>query len=91
MIQSELSVGIVQSDIIWEDKLHNFDKYELLLSHRKDYDIVVLPEMFSSGFSVNTEKCAEEPKGESFEWMQKMSKQMQSAFAGSVSDRKSVV
>lgn len=84
MIQSELSIGIVQSDIIWEDKFHNFEKYESLLSHRKGYDIVVLPEMFSCGFSVNTDKCAEEPKGESFEWMQKMSKQMQSAFAASV-------
>ncbi len=84
MIHPELTIGIVQSYIVWENKLKNFEKYETLLAHRKGFDIVVLPEMFSCGFSVNTDKCAEESKGASFEWMCNLSKRLNAAVVASI-------
>lgn len=48
-----MKVGIIQLDIIWEEKEQNFLKVEKLINKRKDYDLIVLPEMFNTGFSMN--------------------------------------
>ena len=51
---------MVQSDIAWENKKSNFSKYEGLLEKLKGKtDLIVLPEMFSTGFSMNSERLAE--------------------------------
>ncbi|MCX8034562.1 MAG: carbon-nitrogen family hydrolase [Thermodesulfovibrio sp.] len=48
-----MKVGIVQLDIIWEEKEQNFLKVEKLINKKKDCDLIVLPEMFNTGFSMN--------------------------------------
>ena len=55
----KLNVGIVQLDIAWENRDCNFKKYDSLIPSDKNYDLIILPEMFSSGFSVSTAICAE--------------------------------
>ncbi len=63
-------ISIVQPDIIWEDKSSNFKKIEKLISRIKiKTDIVILPEMFSTGFSMNQDKLRESPGKETFKWM----------------------
>ena len=56
----ELRVSIVQTNIIWENKQENLrllrDKLQML---HGTTEIVVLPEMFSTGFSMNSRKLAE--------------------------------
>jgi predicted amidohydrolase len=63
-------ISIVQPDIAWEDKSSNFKRIERLISQISNKtDIVILPEMFSTGFSMNQEKLSESPGKETFRWM----------------------
>ncbi|WP_413531474.1 nitrilase-related carbon-nitrogen hydrolase [Empedobacter brevis] len=83
-IQNKLKISLIQYDVIWEDTQAN-QLYldELLMNHKTD--LILLPEMFSSGFSMNVEKIGQKPFGETFEWMQQKAKELNSAIAGSVS------
>lgn len=53
---------LVQLDIVWEDRTANFDRVERLLDDTdvRPGDLIVLPEMFDSGFSLNTENTADD-------------------------------
>ena len=55
-------------DIKWENKAKNFLKIEQLLKD-KTADLFLLPEMFSTGFSMNPKQIADRNQ-ESLEWMQ---------------------
>ncbi|MDZ7738703.1 MAG: amidohydrolase [Bacteroidales bacterium] len=69
-----MKISLVQSDIFWEDKKANFRKYESLLAGLKgNTDLVVLPEMFSTGFSMNSRDMAEDMDGLTLEWMESTS------------------
>jgi len=60
-----MRVGIVQLDIVWEDRDANFRKVEdyLAEAERKKVDLVVLPEMFAIGFTMNAAPFAEGSDG----------------------------
>ena len=70
MPADELNITIVQPDIVWEDKKANLEQYEKMIGDIKEKkEVVVLPEMFSTGFSMNPEKLAETMDGPSVLWM----------------------
>jgi predicted amidohydrolase len=54
----DLRITLVQANQIWEDKQANLRHYEQLIS-RVSTDLIVFPEMFHTGFSMNPEKLAE--------------------------------
>ncbi|MBI5665334.1 MAG: carbon-nitrogen family hydrolase [Nitrospirae bacterium] len=61
-----MKIALIQLNIAWESKRANFDKAELFVkkaSHEK-CDIVVFPEMFNTGFSMNVSAVAEDKDGE---------------------------
>lgn len=64
-------ITLCSSDILWEDKTGNFKKLDALLANL-DYksDLIVFPEMFATGFTMNT-SLAEDESGESLQWMRK--------------------
>ncbi len=69
-----MRISIIQPDIRWEDKTANFRQIEHLASDLySKTDLVILPEMFNTGFSMNPEKLSEKPFSESYEWMIKIS------------------
>lgn len=69
-----MKICLVQSDIIWEDPIANHHRYESLLKENSGKtDIVVLPEMFTTGFSMNARVLAEEMDGPTVNWMRKIS------------------
>lgn len=69
-----MKISLIQPDILWEDKTANLNSLEeVLLPLQGQTDLVILPEMFSTGFSMNTEKLAEPPEGTTFQWMKKES------------------
>jgi len=71
-----MKITIVQSDIEWENKRGNLIRTERLLSDIKpDTDLVILPEMFNTGFSMNPEKLSEPPDAETFEWLKNISRE----------------
>jgi omega-amidase len=78
-----MKLSIVQTDISWENKSRNFTNYEQLLSGIKDPDIIVLPEMFSTGFTANSADMCEPVHGETLDWMVSISEKTSSGICGS--------
>jgi omega-amidase len=79
-----MKITIVQPDLIWEDKAANFSNLEaLILPLFNKTDIIILPEMFNTGFSMNPENLCESPGSETFEWMQSISKKGNFGVCGS--------
>jgi omega-amidase len=70
----DLKVCLIQTSIIWENKEANFEHLEnQFFSKIKsgECDLILLPEMFNTGFSMNTQALAEEMTGPSIKWLQK--------------------
>jgi predicted amidohydrolase len=55
-----LIVSTVQYDIVWENPKANLEKISMLLENIDNTDLIVLPEMFTTGFSMEPERIAEE-------------------------------
>ncbi len=79
-----LKVTIVQPDIIWENAEANLKKYEELLSSLDETDLIIFPEMFTTGFSMQPEKLKETMSGVSVEWMKKLSETTNASVVGSL-------
>lgn len=80
----DLIVTPIQADLVWEDtaaNLHNFDQQ--LSAIALPTDLLVLPEMFNTGFAINP-GLAEKPEGRTFTWMQQKARQLQCVVTGSV-------
>lgn len=72
----DLNVLILQTDIVWENVDANLNHVESLIeSSTEDFNVVVLPEMFSTGFSANAQQLAEPVTGRTMsrvrEWASK--------------------
>ncbi len=79
-----MKISIIQPDTFWESKKQNFQRLEYLISSLDDdTDIIILPEMFSTGFSMNTEKLSETPGADTFKWMTDISKNRNTGICGS--------
>ena len=79
-----MKISIIQPDSVWEDKSRNFRNLELLISplYNKT-DIVVLPEMFNTGFSMNPKHLSESPEAETFDWMKDIAQKGNFGLCGS--------
>jgi len=85
MNYDELNVALIQYDIIWEDSNGNRNRLENILKEiPSETDIVVLPEMFSTGFSMDVSSYAEPMDGDSILWMKEQSSLINSVIAGSI-------
>lgn len=68
-----LKVALVQANQIWENKRANLTNYERLLENIEDVDLILLPEMFHTGFSMNAEFLAEDMENSmGLEWLKKI-------------------
>ena len=73
MKSPSLLVTTVQSDLHWENPEANLRMFEEKINaHKEKMEIVVLPEMFSTGFSMNPERFAETMDGPAVAWMRRM-------------------
>ena len=76
----KMKVALIQIDTIWEDKTTNLKKVSELLSSMEDgVDLVVLPEMFSTGFSMNPAAIAEPEKSRTLDTIQTLAQKYQIA------------
>lgn len=79
-----MKIAIVQPDTVWEAKNENLRRLEFQIkSLDNDTNLIVLPEMFSTGFSMNPLKLAESTYSETFEWMRKIASERHSGICGS--------
>lgn len=75
----------IQFDIVWEDKNANLKKLESFIQDiPSGSDIILLPEMFTTGFSMNSGKLAETMTGKSVSWMKEIAKSLNKVIAGSL-------
>jgi len=82
-MQKSLHITCIQFDISWENITGNLSKIDQLIEELKT-DLIVLPEMFSTGFSTKPENCAETMDGASVLWMKKIASERKTAIMGSL-------
>lgn len=81
----DLKVTIIQLDLVWEnpeENLINLNQKIEQISEKQE--LVVLPEMFNTGFSINPEKCAENIDGSTVNWLKNKAKEKDCVFTGSL-------
>jgi predicted amidohydrolase len=84
---NSLLTAAVQFDISWENPEENYAKIDALLKHIEKADLIILPEMFTTGFSMAPERVAERYHDEmpTLQWMRAHSKNFNAVVMGSVS------
>ena len=79
-----LRVTLIQSDIHWQTIDANLAMFEeKLWSAKPSSDLIVLPEMFTTGFTMNAKQLAEPMSGKTFRWMKQMADQFRGVVTGS--------
>lgn len=84
-MSQSLTVTVVQTNLFWEDKKANLQMLEQKINNiQEKTEIVILPEMFSTGFSIRPEMLAETMEGETLEWMKKIATTKKIILTGSL-------
>jgi omega-amidase len=82
---STLTISAIQTHLYWEDKIANLKMFEeKIFSIPGKTEIVILPEMFSTGFSMRPEGLAEKMEGPTMTWMKKMAALQSIVLTGSL-------
>jgi omega-amidase len=85
MAASSLHITLIQPDIVWEDITANRNRYQTMIAGiTGPRHVVVLPEMFSTGFSMAPERLAEPMDGATVKWMAAMAAQHRCILTGSL-------
>lgn len=80
-----MRIALIQSDIVWENPSANRLHFEEKInSIQENVELIVLPEMFSTGFTMNPSAVAETMEGETVTWMVALTKKKNIALTGSV-------
>ncbi len=79
-----LKLTLIQADLIWENRRANFEQFDACISSIPETDIILLPEMFTTGFSMKAEKLWDSPEGETLDWMLAKTRKKQAAITGSI-------
>ena len=84
-MKTDLKITLVQSELIWENASANRELFsKKFQTFEGETDLIVLPEMFTTGFSMNAKKLAEPNDGESLNWMISEARKHNCALTGSV-------
>lgn len=84
-MQEELKVALIQADLIWENAEENRVNFTNKIdSITETIDLVVLPEMFTTGFTMNAANVYETMQGETVAWMQRIADNKNIALIGSL-------
>lgn len=79
-----LRVSLVQTDIVWENKQENLNRIgQKIADLSGKTDLVILPEMFTTGFSMNSRNLAEDVLGNTVSLLKKWAKDYNLALCGS--------
>ena len=81
---SILNISLVQSNLKWQDKSSNLAHFKQLILNNKSSDVIILPEMFTTGFTMDAQTHAESMNGTTIEWMQELSVKVNAAISGSI-------
>ena len=80
-----LKIAIIQSNLVWGNAVQNRINFQTKLDAIiEPVDLIVLPEMFNTGFNMEAEAVAETMQGKTVTWMQEIARQKQAAIVGSM-------
>jgi omega-amidase len=81
----KMKIALIQSDLVWENPQGNRINFEAKIDEISfDIDLIVLPEMFSTGFTMKASEMAETMQGETIQWMKKIAQSKNCAITGSL-------
>lgn len=84
-MQNQLKVVLIQADLVWENPRQNRLNFTKKIDQiNEDVDMVILPEMFTSGFTMNASAVAETMDGETVLWMKDLASKRNIAIVGSL-------
>jgi len=83
-MQTDLQITIIQKDLVWQNAKENRNELDKMLASIQNVDLIILPEMFTTGFSMTPKPIAETMDGDSIAWMKKKSKEFDTAIVGSL-------
>ena len=82
---STLTITTIQTNLAWENKVANLQLLEKKINELEEKtEIVILPEMFSTGFSMQPQLFAETMEGETVQWMKEVSAKNKIILTGSI-------
>src|SRR5687768_6365685 len=80
-----LSITIIQTNLHWENKKANLQMFSQKIDGIKEKtEVVILPEMFSTGFSMKVELLSEKMDGETVQWMRQIASSKKIILTGSI-------
>ena len=80
-----IKISIIQTELVWENKTANLKHFEACLKQvPKESKLVILPEMFTTGFSMNPKIFAEKVTGNSVDWMRNQAAELNKNIVGSL-------
>ena len=84
-MNTTLKVALIQSDLVWENPEQNRHNFGTKISELPEpIDLIILPEMFTTGFTMNASQVAEKMTGETISWMKTLSIENNTAITGSL-------
>ena len=84
-MQEQIKIALIQANLVWENPVQNrlnFSKKIEDIAH--DTDLIILPEMFTSGFTMNASNIAETMEGDTVNWMRDIASTKNVALVGSL-------
>ncbi|OLU28711.1 amidohydrolase [Pseudomonas sp. PA15(2017)] len=82
--QDHLELALIQSDLAWHDPAANRAHFEKQLQQAVDADLIILPEMFSTGFSMQSADLAELEDGPTSRWLCEQAQRSDAVITGSL-------
>lgn len=64
-----MKISLIQTSLLWEDPQANRDNFDKFIAGIEGADVIILPEMFSTGFTMNPAAVAETVGGKTVQWM----------------------
>lgn len=80
-----MKITLIQAPLVWENPIANRTYFEEKINHlRFETDLVVLPEMFTSGFTMQAKSVAETMTSDTIQWIKNLAKANKLAITGSL-------
>lgn len=80
----DLELALIQTALTWQDPAANRAHFQALLEQARGADLIVLPEMFSTGFSMDSATLAEPENGPTSQWLLAQATRIQAVICGSL-------
>jgi len=82
--KSDLELALIQTTLAWHDPAANREHFQALLEEARGTDLVILPEMFSTGFSMESAALAEPEDGLTSSWLREQAQRIDAVICGSL-------